>query len=54
MKIKNIFIIGGGTMGAGIAQTTAVSGYQITLMDVDPKQLTRANGIKLSKMALVE
>jgi 3-hydroxyacyl-CoA dehydrogenase len=25
MEIKNIFIVGAGTMGAGIAQTTAVS-----------------------------
>jgi 3-hydroxybutyryl-CoA dehydrogenase len=29
-------------MGNGIAQTAAVSGYQVTLMDVDPQQLDRA------------
>jgi len=30
-------------MGSGIAQTAAVSGYQVTLMDVLPEQLERAN-----------
>ncbi|KAA3645417.1 MAG: 3-hydroxybutyryl-CoA dehydrogenase [Chloroflexi bacterium] len=42
MTIKNIFIVGAGTMGNGIAQTAAVSGYEITLMDVDAKALERA------------
>ncbi len=55
MEIKNIFIVGAGTMGAGIAQTTAVSGFQITLMDVDPEQLTRAKAtIAKSTTKLVE
>ncbi|UYN90384.1 MAG: 3-hydroxybutyryl-CoA dehydrogenase [Anaerolineales bacterium] len=34
MAIKKIFVIGAGTMGNGIAQTAAVSGYQVTIMDV--------------------
>ena len=34
MDIKKIFVIGAGTMGNGIAQTAAVSGYQVTMMDV--------------------
>jgi 3-hydroxybutyryl-CoA dehydrogenase len=34
MAIKHIFVIGAGTMGNGIAQTAAVSGYQVTMMDV--------------------
>lgn len=34
MSIKKIFVIGAGTMGNGIAQTAAVSGYQVTMMDV--------------------
>ncbi len=34
MTIKHIFVIGAGTMGNGIAQTAAVSGYQVTMMDV--------------------
>jgi 3-hydroxybutyryl-CoA dehydrogenase len=42
MTIKNIFIVGAGTMGNGIAQTGAVSGYAVTMMDVDEKALERA------------
>ena len=42
MKIKHIFVVGAGTMGNGIAQTAAVSGFQVTLMDVLPEQLERA------------
>jgi len=42
VEIKRIFIVGAGTMGSGIAQTAAVSGYQVTLMDVLPEQLERA------------
>jgi 3-hydroxybutyryl-CoA dehydrogenase len=34
MTIKSIFVVGAGTMGNGIAQTAAVSGYQVTMMDV--------------------
>lgn len=41
MEIKHIFIVGAGTMGSGIAQTAAVSGYQVTMMDVIPEQLER-------------
>jgi len=40
--INHIFVVGAGTMGNGIAQTSAVSGYQVTLMDVIPEQLERA------------
>ena len=42
MEIERIFVVGAGTMGGGIAQTAAVSGYQVTLMDVLPEQLERA------------
>lgn len=42
MTIKHIYVVGAGTMGNGIAQVAAVSGYQVTLMDVVPEQLTRA------------
>jgi 3-hydroxybutyryl-CoA dehydrogenase len=41
MDIRHIFIVGAGTMGSGIAQTAAVSGYQVTMMDVIPEQLER-------------
>ena len=42
MEIKHIFVDGAGTMGSGISQTAAVSGYQVTMMDVVPEQLERA------------
>ena len=39
MDIDHIFIVGAGTMGHGIAQVAAASGYQVSLMDVVPEQL---------------
>jgi 3-hydroxybutyryl-CoA dehydrogenase len=42
MEIKHICIVGAGTMGNGIAQVAATSGYQVTLMDVIPEQLAHA------------
>ena len=42
MEIKKIFVVGAGTMGNGIAQVGATSGYQVTLMDVVAEQLERA------------
>ena len=42
MDIQHIFVVGAGTMGNGIAQTAAVSGFQVTMMDVVPEQLERA------------
>ncbi len=42
MEINNIFIAGAGTMGSGIAQTAATSGYQVILMDIMPDQIERA------------
>ncbi len=42
MEIKKVFIVGAGTMGNGIAQTAAVSGYQVTMMDVAAGQLESA------------
>ena len=40
--MKKIFVVGAGTMGNGIAQTAAVSGFQVTMMDVDASQLEKA------------
>ncbi|MBC8334543.1 MAG: 3-hydroxybutyryl-CoA dehydrogenase [Anaerolineales bacterium] len=45
MDIKNIFIVGAGTMGNGIAQTAAVSGYTVTCMDVQPAALEKAQAV---------
>lgn len=42
MDIEHIFVIGAGAMGSGIAQTAAVSGFKVILMDVDAVQLEKA------------
>lgn len=42
MDINQIFVVGAGTMGNGIAQTAAVSGFRVTMMDVEEVQLERA------------
>ena len=42
MTIKHIFVIGAGTMGNGIAQVAATSGFQVTCMDVMPAALEKA------------
>ena len=34
MAIKNVFVIGAGVMGNGIAQVTAEAGYNTTMMDI--------------------
>ena len=39
MSLSSIFVVGAGTMGHGIAQIAAVSGFQVTLMDIDEEQL---------------
>ena len=41
MSIRHIFVVGAGTMGNGIAQTAAVSGYQVTMMDVKDEFVQR-------------
>jgi 3-hydroxybutyryl-CoA dehydrogenase len=42
MPINHIFVIGAGTMGNGIAQAAATSGYNVTCMDVMPAALEKA------------
>jgi 3-hydroxybutyryl-CoA dehydrogenase len=42
MPIHHIFVIGAGTMGNGIAQVAATSGYEVTCMDVMPAALEKA------------
>lgn len=42
MSIKHLFVIGAGTMGNGIAQVAATSGYQVTCMDIMPDALEKA------------
>jgi len=40
--MKNIVVIGAGTMGNGIAHTAAASGFEVTLVDVAGELLQRA------------
>jgi 3-hydroxybutyryl-CoA dehydrogenase len=40
--MKNIVVIGGGTMGNGIAHTAAASGFDVSLVDVNASILDRA------------
>lgn len=55
MNIAKIFVIGAGTMGNGIAQTAAVSGYQVTMMDVAEAQVQRGKAtIEKSAAKLTE
>jgi 3-hydroxybutyryl-CoA dehydrogenase len=41
METNRIVVVGAGTMGNGIAQTAAVAGYQVTMIDVVPEALER-------------
>jgi 3-hydroxybutyryl-CoA dehydrogenase len=41
MEIRHIVVVGAGTMGNGIAQTAAVSGYRVTMTDIVPDALDR-------------
>ena len=61
MEIRSIFVVGAGAMGNGIAQAAATSGYEVTMMDVVPGQVERAQAtiVKsveklLSKEAITE
>lgn len=42
MDIKHISVIGGGTMGNGIAHIAAQSGFSVTLIDISEEALSRA------------
>lgn len=42
MEIKNVYVVGAGTMGNGIAQTAAVAGFSVTCMDIDQQALSKA------------
>ncbi len=42
MSIRSIFVVGAGTMGNGIAQVAATSGFQVEMMDIIPGQVERA------------
>lgn len=42
MEIKNVSVIGAGTMGNGIAHVFAQNGFPVNLIDVSEKQLSKA------------
>lgn len=42
MAIKNITVLGSGIMGHGIAQVSAMSGYNVTLRDIEQQFLDKA------------
>ena len=55
MSSRRIAVIGSGTMGSGIAQVFAQSGFSVTLQDVSPPALDRAPaGIEKSLGKFVE
>ncbi|MCX5999616.1 MAG: 3-hydroxyacyl-CoA dehydrogenase NAD-binding domain-containing protein, partial [Chloroflexi bacterium] len=41
MDIKNVCVIGAGTMGNGIAQVVAQAGYETTMIDIKQEFLDR-------------
>jgi len=45
MEVKKIVVIGAGAMGNGIAQTAAVSGYEVTMTDVVKNALERGQAV---------
>lgn len=55
MSIKTIGVVGAGTMGSGIAQAAAMSGYQVMMQDLCADQLERGvKGIARSLERLVD
>lgn len=45
MEIKNIAVVGSGTMGLGIAQVSAMAGYTTLLFDINEDAVTKAKSI---------
>ncbi len=55
MSIETIGVVGAGTMGSGIAQAAAVSGYKVVMQDIAQNQIDRGlKGIGNSLGRLVE
>jgi 3-hydroxybutyryl-CoA dehydrogenase len=61
MEIKNISVIGSGTMGNGIAHVFALFGYKVTLIDINEELLQKSVATikknlerQLSKQAITE
>lgn len=45
MSIQNVYVIGAGQMGSGIAQVCAQAGYDVTLYDVKQEAIDRGLGV---------
>ena len=43
MDIKKIGVLGAGIMGSGIAQICAEAGYEVVLVDIAKRLLTKAS-----------
>jgi 3-hydroxybutyryl-CoA dehydrogenase len=41
MEIKNVFVVGSGLMGGGIAQVSAAAGYKVKMHDVDDDRTSK-------------
>jgi len=41
VAIKNVFVVGAGTMGNGIAQVSAQAGYNVTMSDIQDEFISR-------------
>ncbi len=55
MEIKQVAVIGAGTMGSGIAQVFAQAGYPVAMIDIAPEQLKKGQAtIERSLAKLVE
>ena len=48
MDLRNILVIGAGTMGNGIAQTAAIAGFRVSMSDISP------SAIKKGKAAILK
>ena len=42
MALQTVAVVGAGTMGSGIAQVCATSGYPVVMIDVSPDAIERA------------
>ncbi len=40
--MENVFVVGSGIMGSGIAQICIQSGYRVSLMDIDQNALGKS------------
>jgi 3-hydroxybutyryl-CoA dehydrogenase len=52
-EVKKVAVVGGGTMGNGIAQAFATSGFEVELVDVEPARVERALGAIAASLARV-